>query len=243
MDKQKDFSAGDGKLLRFGFRVEPMVRLTNGEVVAYELLCDGDHEFNARREWLWYLSVESLLLDLKAHGMAGDAAGRRISLNFSTRALLDIKIMQVAQSYINDSVILEWGVDLAACEEVERAAKVLRDLREKTGCWLAIDEVNQGPDGSHRVQLTQPELVKIDIKTAAERGRGLHQLKAMVESYRQQGIEVVVDWITNEQHQLLATMAGADYGQGWRWPRKRGLINQFLGEFSIEDIDVNGPEA
>ncbi len=220
----------------FNFRLQPIVHLRSGQVRAFELLVDGYPDWSTKRRQLWYRGIPGLLIDLTSIGLITEL--RQLAINVSTNEIMNERCWQHVESAANERVIVEWRNGTDRESSVQDAGNRLMALRRRTGCLIAIDGVGAGIDGETRQGLVYPDLVKLDwrfIKKATESGSSMMRLFNLVSLFQDTGADIVIGWIDASCHRRIAITAGAEYGQGWLWPRRHGWVHSLKGQVSVDN--------
>lgn len=192
-------------------RYEPIVSLSNGEIVGAELLCRSSPWPRNHREWRrWYALIVDEMLETDDQGW--------IAINLDGAQATDRKIMKIIEKLDNRHVI-EWT---ERHDEAETAtvATALRALRDKTGAAIAIDDAGAGIDAVQRILLVQPQYVKIDgkiIQDACRKQCAISRaaILSILSLSRAAGAKTIAEWIETPEEWDACREMGLDYGQGY----------------------------
>lgn len=119
----------------------------------------------------------------------------------------------------------ELGLDsrLLVCEVTEKAlasdilVRLAAEMR-RHGIRLAIDDFGTGDSNLARVDLIEPDIVKIDgqwFRKVSEVAETARLLPALVAGFKGRGVEVLVEGIETAWQLRIALEAGADFFQGY----------------------------
>ncbi|MGX5839435.1 EAL domain-containing protein [Mesorhizobium sp. ArgA1] len=178
-----------------------------GDRLFVETMCRMLHLKNFRN-----IGVDGLDLFFNYNPMINDHLGR---------ALAEIRLMT---RHLGD---LDLHAGLLVCEITEQAADdhvlapLVREMR-RDGVRIAIDDFGTGHSTAERMNLLQPDIVKIDggwfaefcRHTAAERF-----FRPLVSSLHDRGARVLVEGIEKPVHLRVALDGGADLLQGFHLGR------------------------
>lgn len=208
----------------FHYRLEPLVSLSDGAVMGYELLA-GERFCPNYDLWGWrnfyrFLTDELPKILDKVEGL--------IFINVSGALLLNAEIYEHLNSLPSGSgrIALEWTEHHFDVDEMSRVLVLLLKLRQR-GFLLAIDDIGSGIDGMGRALACIPEFGKIDGGMLAKAREGepetAHRyLQGMVDSLHHHDIKVIIEWIETERDLEIARLTGADFGQGYLWSKSLG---------------------
>jgi EAL domain-containing protein (putative c-di-GMP-specific phosphodiesterase class I) len=209
------------RMVRFGFRLEPIVDLISGMHVGAEVLRDGvKHPLIAA--WrTWYSRVGCLQASMHPNSM--------LFVNLHTDQVRDRVLIDRLLASITDPgrLVLEWTELPSSATAMADAAAILRELRAQYGLLVCVDDLSSGMDGLQRLQLARPEIVKIDgpcLHFARSSRRARTLLKNMVHLIQDSGAKAVIEWIETEDDLAIAMEAGSEWGQGFFWPHTAGDI-------------------
>jgi EAL domain-containing protein (putative c-di-GMP-specific phosphodiesterase class I) len=192
-------------------RYEPIVSLSEGEIVGAELLCRASPWPRNHREWRrWYALIVNEMLETDGHGW--------MAINLDGAQATDRKIMKTIGKLDNRHVI-EWTERHDGAEAAAVAAS-LRALRENTGVAIAIDDAGTGVDAMQRILLAQPQFVKIDgkiIQDACRKQCAISKaaILSLISISRAAGAKTIAEWIETPEDWDACREMGLDYGQGY----------------------------
>ncbi len=203
------------------YRLEPIMRLKDEVVVGGEVLWHGRLPRLGYTWQRWYSRLGRLQAEY----------GRkcRLFVNLDTTQILRGKILvSLLEGAPNLSrLILEWTEKPASKTDMERAAATLRELRTEFGVGICVDDFGAGMDGIHRLNLCQPDIVKIDgsLLHAARRHPSARVLyRHVTNMIKDTGAVTVAEWIENAADLEFARDTGVELGQGYRWPHAQGRV-------------------
>lgn len=203
------------------YRLEPIMRLRDEAMVGCEVLRHGSlprFGYTWRR---WYARL--------GHLQSEYGSDCRLFVNLDTTQILQDKLLtSLLEGASNLSrLVVEWTEKPASKLELERAAVVLRELRAEFGLGVCVDDFGAGMDGIHRLNLCQPDIVKIDgnLLHAARRHPSARVLYQHVTNMiKDAGAVTVAEWIETPADLEFVQTAGVELGQGYRWPHAQGRI-------------------
>lgn len=215
--------AGQGTQKFFGwtYRLEPIIQLADEAFVGGEVLRHGRLPHFAYRWRNWYSRLGHLQREYGGQ--------YRLFVNLDTEHILDARLLAGLIASANDPrmLVLEWTEKHADKPALEHAAGVLKDLRAEYGLSICVDDFGAGMDGIHRLQLCEPDIVKIDGNLLhAARGHNATQVlyRHIASLLKDAGAATVAEWIETPEDLEFACSAGVDLGQGFRWPHAQGSI-------------------
>ena len=192
-------------------RYEPIVSLSEGEIVGAELLCRDSPRPRNLREWRrWYAIIVNEMLETNDQGW--------MAINLDGVQATDRKIMKTIEK-LDSRHIIEWTERHDAAEAVTVAAALCK-LREKTGTAIAIDDAGTGVDAMQRILLVQPQYVKIDgkiIQDACRKRCAISRaaILSILSISRAAGAKTIAEWIETAEDWDACKEMGLDYGQGY----------------------------
>ncbi|MBU2749713.1 EAL domain-containing protein [Acidithiobacillus thiooxidans] len=219
---------------RHGYRLEPLVELSTGNVIGYELLAGKkacpDYDSAGWRAFYQFLEREVPAILNRVDG--------KLFINLDGAQMLDPQICGsiLFLKPFADRLVLEWT-------EQSFHDDLLIDILTKIiafkadGFSIAVDDIGAGVDGMGRAHSCRPHFGKIDGQML-RRDRDIPEggplarrnplarcqpnhlfIRGMVDSLRSHGAKVIVEWIETEMDRNIAIAAGAEYGQGYLWTR------------------------
>lgn len=209
------------RALGSAYRLEPIVRLEDDSLLGGEVLRHGRRPIS-RYGWRnWYSRIGGL------QGIYGHEYP--LFVNLDTDQILEEGLMDKLLNRIPKpaKLVLEWTEKSASMMNLERAGKVLQRLRAQWGLRVCVDDFGAGMDGIRRLQLCNPDIVKIDgnLLHAARHHAATRVLYQHIAALiKDAGAQVVAEWIEDRNDLEFARSAGVDYGQGFYWPYAQGRI-------------------
>jgi EAL domain-containing protein (putative c-di-GMP-specific phosphodiesterase class I)/DNA-binding response OmpR family regulator len=204
---------------------QPIVRLRDGEAVAFEALtrfADGRppdlHFAEARRAGLQSeLEMATLAAALRDAELL--PAEARLHVNITPARLLDTDRLPELLRRSPRPLVIE----LTEHEAVGNYAELLAAIHALgPGVEIAIDDAGSGYASLRHIQALRPDTVKLDLQWvhALESDPAIHALvTGLVEFGRQIGCAIVGEGVeTDAQHAALISI-GVAYGQGYRYGR------------------------
>lgn len=221
LQQKLDWSPLARKMVRFEFRLEPIVNLTTGAHIGAEVL-RGGIKYPVLAAWrAWYGRLGALQARMHADGM--------LFVNLHTDQVRDRVLVERLLAGVSDPrrLVLEWTELPSSARALAEAATILKDLRTQHGLQVCVDDLSSGMDGLQRLQLARPDIVKIDgpcLHFARTSRRARRLLRNMVYLIQDTGAKAVIEWIESETDMAIAMETGADWGQGFFWPHAAGAI-------------------
>ncbi len=199
---------------------EPIVDLTSDVIVGGEVLCAHPHPTSARAWRAWYMHVGTVVTQAGLSGLC--------TVNIDTHQILDKRLVQSLLNAIAESpATIDWHVEWTergSHHHIEAAASILTALRDqRADVGLAVDDVGAGQDGLRRIELTAPDLIKIDrhLLVRARDHRMARSIISHVASLgRSIGAQTICEGIETEEDRALVRALGVDWGQGYLWPAR-----------------------
>lgn len=190
------------------FEMQPLMRLRDGEISAYELLFRGD----VPEQWI---SVDLCLLKF-LHTHEGDLP--KLFVNLSNEALLTLPMDDFIKAAQGQNIVFELSEYFT---ELTIFKKIIAKVNELTarGLKFAIDDFGSGHDGFLRLySLNKVTAIKIDgsfLHRALHREDASTILKSLVQQWKSSGIVTIAECV--ETHQMLEFCMdiGFDKVQGW----------------------------
>jgi diguanylate cyclase (GGDEF)-like protein len=200
---------------------QPVVRVTDGEIVGYEALSRSDVCPLPTAAWFPLARAADLTADLELaclEAVAGHGApppSTTLFVNLSTATLRDPRAAGVLDR-LPDRLVIE----LSEQEEIDDMGRVRRDLEALSarGIRFAIDDTGAGHANLQRIVDLLPEYVKLDRKLIdGIDGDRVRQalVAALVAFARETGINIIAEGVERraELHWLQA--AGVPLAQGF----------------------------
>ncbi|GAC1333240.1 MAG: hypothetical protein NVSMB17_13410 [Candidatus Dormibacteria bacterium] len=221
---------------------QPIVRLEDGVVVAYEALARPDGRDAATNVEGMFAAAQRIgsLHDLDwlcFRACIGDAGelepGQELFVNITLAALLDstrdpeyVELALQAAGRSTREVVFEIS-EREAITDKQRLARILRSYRE-LGFRFALDDVGEGHSTFELLAAAEPEYVKIARSLVLDvEGMGsIGTIRALVEFARATGATVVAEGIEDnalgQRMRTLGVGLGQGYGLGRPAERSRG---------------------
>lgn len=206
----------------YHYRLEPLVRLSDHQVIGYELLagetfCPSFDERGWRQFYRFLVDEIPQVLD-SHEGL--------LFVNVSGDQLIDPVIMDLLRQYPAETgrLVLEWTEQSFHHAAMPGILAAIAQLK-KQGYQIAVDDIGAGVDGMGRAIACRPHFGKIDgqiLMHARERAENPHLfMRGMADSLRAHGVAVIAEFIETESDRHVAVAAGVDIGQGYLWPHKQ----------------------
>lgn len=210
---------------------QPIVRLDDAHVVAYEALARGpagtslerpDHLFAAARA---AGRVPELDFACRAAAVRGARSADRLTLFINVEP--DAVDVEPPQSLVRLLAAASGTIDVVF-ELTERAltrapAELLRmvDAARARGWRIALDDVGAEAGSLALMPFLRPEVVKLDLRLVQQRpGIQVAEIVHAVNAHAERtGAVVLAEGIETERHLDVAKALGASLGQGWLFGR------------------------
>lgn len=244
---------------------QPIVSMCRQQIYGYEVLARGrcsdgriigPHElFRQCRTAQEQLLIERSVREQALQRLASEPANRRIFLNFSAVAFLNIENLQRDSHLLRacrrhgiapERIVIEL-TELDA-PRFDHIAQVMQQYRQ-LGFGIAVDDWGAGASNYDRICAVRPDIVKVDCALVWAAARGLFEREAFrsaVGMLAQLRIGVVAEGIENDRHLQIALEAGCGLAQGFGIGRPEpelvvdnnwvGFIGQGLLEFRDRSI-------
>ena len=217
---------------------QPVVRLDNGDVVAYEALVRGPVGSSLERPERLFAAArrEDLLAELdwacraaawRAVESANLPRGRTVLVNVEPETLgrgtppWAEDLMTKAGSHLR--LFVELTERALALRPAELLAAVER-LRAR-GWGIALDDVGADPRSLALMPFLRPDVIKLDLRLVqANSGAAIAGIVSAVNAESERsGAVVLAEGIEHEEHLTTARALGATLGQGWHFGRPDNL--------------------
>lgn len=199
---------------------EPIVDLASDVIVGGEILCVHPHPASPRAWRAWYARVGDVVTQADLSGLC--------TINIDTHQILDQRLMRTLLTAVAKSpATIDWHIEWTergSHHHIEAAASILTNLRDRRAdIGLAVDDVGAGQDGLRRIELTLPDLIKIDrhlLVRAHQRKSARSIIEHVASIGREIGAQTVCEGIETAADRALVRDMGIDWGQGYLWPAR-----------------------
>lgn len=190
------------------FEMQPIMRLGDGRVTAYELLYRGARP----ADWV---AVDTAVIRFLAEHRVGLGP---VYVNLSDDVLMAHGAELFAQVASANDVTFELSESVSSyCERKSIAAKVNQLI--DAGARVALDDFGAGRDGLERLySVRQVAAVKIDrefLLTCMRRQDACQLLTMMVQNWRRVGVRSIAEGVENAAIFAFARQIDVDEVQGW----------------------------
>ena len=205
--------------------VQPLVRLTDGEIVGYEALSRAATPLGPPDRWFAAAQTAGLshLLEaacLRAVAAVGPPPGDRLLFVNVTPGNIAHPLVESALSRLPSRTVIEL-TEQEAVADPDTLREHLQRLTRR-GARVALDDVGAGYSGLRQIVRLRPEFLKLDreLIDGIDRDRTQQALVASLVGFaRQAGISLIAEGIeTTEQLRWLRS-AGVSLGQGYLFAR------------------------
>lgn len=206
------------------------LRDNRGAVLSSGLVFSAAEKLGLARS-LDMVVIEKALHELDRHrDDLGD--GLRCSLNLSGLSVSSdqthARISAMMQRFDIPAEMLCFEItesaEIADSRQARRTLSALRAL----GCRIAIDDFGSGYSNFQSLSGWPIDVIKIDgayIRSLAEDTVSATDVKGMIASARVRGIELVAEYVDNQEVLSLLEELGVDYAQGYHFHRPEPLSN------------------
>jgi len=215
----------DARAIRTVF--QPVVRLADAGVVAYEALSRFDHPLSARPERAFAMAAGNGLgaeLELMAAGSALTHLdltpdGGWLGVNISADTVLNSAALALFMRHVGDRRILLEITEHTPVSDYRRLAEALRPLRA-AGVLTGVDDAGAGFASLSHILHLQPDVIKLDIALV----RGIDHdpvrralARSLVGFASEIGAVLVAEGIESRGERSALNDLGVRYGQGFLW--------------------------
>jgi EAL domain-containing protein (putative c-di-GMP-specific phosphodiesterase class I) len=213
---------------------QPLVRLSDRRVIAYEALARGpagsalerpDHLFaTARREGLeTTLDWECWRAALRGALQGGMSPERALFVNVEPSSAASW-VPEIGDPLLEDALesfpLVVELTERALPNHTTDLIPLAEDLRRR-GARIALDDVGTDPRSLALMPFLRPDVIKLDLKLlhnspSREIAEVVHAVNAEAE---RTGALILAEGIETEDHLRRALALGASYGQGWLFGR------------------------
>jgi len=168
----------------------------------------------------YYTQITSMVLDNAFEALA--LTDKDISINLSA---LDIEKENIKEKLFSLLVKYEGSANRIVIELLEDEAfkdfEVIKSFISKVksmGVKIAIDDFGSGYSNFERLLDYQPDILKIDatlVKNIATSSFSYSTVKTMVIFAKEQNMEVIAEYVENEEIYKILCSLGVDYSQGY----------------------------
>lgn len=206
---------------------QPIVRLTDGEVVGMEALARfptldlGPGPLFAQA-WEVGLGVETEMKAVESalaqlHRLP---PGAYLSINAAPTTLASEQFLQAVRRSSPGRIVAE-VTEHAAVEDLDELRAATHHLAD-LGVRLAIDDVGTGFSGLAQIVELSPDMLKIDrllVRDVGQRPAKQAMISALTVFAARMGVEVVAEGIETPEELSAVRVLGVGYGQGYHLAR------------------------
>ncbi|MEO0650280.1 MAG: diguanylate cyclase, partial [Planctomycetota bacterium] len=218
---------------------QPLVRLTDSEVIGYELLIRGPEGAFHDPESLFGLAMERNILtltDLAALQTCLAAAREHIRpdaklhVNLLPSTLLDLTDERVDELFDLELEPSRICVEISEQQFIGEPSYLeapVQRLRRR-GLGVALDDVGFGRSSLETLVLLEPEVVKLDrsqVTGAARSPQRLDQLRRLVKVARHGCQMIVAEGVEFEEDEQVLLELGIETAQGFRLGRPHPVVD------------------
>lgn len=190
------------------FEMQPIMRLADGRVTAYELLYRGARPVD-------WTAVDAAVIRFLGEHRAGLSP---LYVNLSNDVLMAHGIESFAQAAAANDITFELSESVSGHSERAAIAEKV-NLLIGAGARVAVDDFGAGRDGLERLYaIRQVAAVKIDrefLLTCMIRQDARHVLSMLVAHWRREGMRSIAEGVETEAMFAFAQQVDVDEVQGW----------------------------
>lgn len=190
------------------FEMQPIVRVADGQVAAYELLYRGPHPAN------WTL-VDTAVLNFLSSPRPGLPA---LFVNLSNDVLMSLPVADLASVAAANEVTFELSEAISGYADRAAIAHRANEIIA-SGTRMALDDFGAGRDGLERLySIGDVSAVKIDrefLLTCMSRPDATRVLRMLVAQWRREGVKSIAEGVEDKAMYAFAQTLEVDLVQGW----------------------------
>ncbi len=224
---------------RFSMNYQPIVHLSTGKPHHYEALIRlKDEAGNALPPDVFIKVAEKFDLATRIDCMVVTSCIRKLAelgregpglaINLSGKSvgnaeLLELIKRELAETGVDARRIVFEITETAAFHNLDLVQQFVREAKQ-LGCRFALDDFGVGFSSFYYIKQLDIDYLKIDgsfIRNLLESENDRVFVQAMVEISRVYNMEVVAEWVENEEVANLLKEIGVDYGQGYHFGKPR----------------------
>lgn len=203
-----EIPSGEAASATFLFEMQPILQVSDGRVMAYELLYRGPRHI----EWV---KVDNAVLNFLSTPQPGLPA---VFVNLSNEILISLNTCDLAQAASANDVTFELSEAVSGyMDRFAIAEKVNRMI--DVGARVALDDFGAGRDGLERLySIRSASAVKIDrefMLTCMQRPDARRMLRMLINLWRSEGVKSIAEGVENEAMFTFARELDVDLVQGW----------------------------
>lgn len=220
---------------RFFSHYQPVVRLADEDVVAYEALLRAEHDgqlvpggdlFAAAESAGWLHALDRIGRESAIDGAAAWLGDRELFVNFNPTSIYRPEVClrtterAARRSGIDMDRLVFEVVESHAVADADHLLGILEYYRSM-GARVALDDVGAGYSSLTLLAQVRPEVVKLDkaLVQALPDAGATAVVRAVTALAHELGAVVVAEGIETEVTRDLVRDLGADLGQGWLFGR------------------------
>jgi EAL domain-containing protein (putative c-di-GMP-specific phosphodiesterase class I) len=215
----------DARAVRTVF--QPVVRLADSTILAYEALSRFDHPLSARPDRAFAMAAGRGLgpeLELMAAGcalahLALAPPGGWLGINFSADTVMNPAALALLMRHAGRQPILLEITEHTPVSDYERLTACLRPLRA-AGVLIGVDDAGAGFASLSHILHLRPDVIKLDIALV----RGIDQdpvrralARSLVTFSHEIGATLVAEGVESTAERAALSALGVTYGQGFLW--------------------------
>lgn len=240
---------------RFRAVIQPIVRISDGQSVAFEFLSRSNIASVESPEDFFRLSLEanlSTMIDRQCLSTCVAASRKllpifRRHINVSPATILDMTVPRFIEAFPEGQAGL-YCIEISQHQIVGDPSyleDVLEGLRS-AGFLTAIEDVSFGKNSVESLVLLEPDFIKLDktyaMGLASDRAR-VRSLARMLKLADAIGTDVIAEGVESPTDLGALKAAGVKYGQGFLWGRPAPRVQDFrptLPEAAIAELRSAG---
>ncbi|MBA3992703.1 MAG: hypothetical protein C0469_04190 [Cyanobacteria bacterium DS2.3.42] len=206
---------------------QPIVRLRDGVVVAFEMYCLGpagpfempENYFRLALEQNQLTSVDLKCLRTLLNAAKHSEKGKRVHLNLYPATLLDIPVEEFPTLFAGISANGGLCIEISGRQMFADATCLLDRIDElkRLGAQLLLDDIGSGRSTIEHMMILEPNQLKIGqalsqhVSAQPVKRRQLERLVAIAQSL---GATIIADGVKSKDDEKVLLETGVEFGQG-----------------------------
>lgn len=206
---------------------QPIVRLSDGAVVASEMYCLGpagpfempENYFRLALEQNQLTSVDLKCLRTLLNAARRSEKGKRVHLNVYPGTLLDIPVEEFPALFAEISSNGGLCIEVSGRQMFADATCLLERIDElkRLGAQILLDDIGSGRSTIEHIMILEPNQLKIGqalSQHVSARPVKRKQLERLVAIAQSMGASVIADGVRSKDDEKVLLETGVEYGQG-----------------------------
>lgn len=216
------------------FRVvrQPIVRLTDEQIVGYEFLSRSSHKVFEAPSDFFRLCLEANILTLTDYRCFRNCLAAaapfpptiRRHVNLFPSTMIAMPVGDLLEAFPPDRLDGAYCVEISEQQIIGDPLNLAEPVNalQQAGILIAFDDVGYGHSCLESLTLLEPNIIKIDkrcITGIASDPSRVRSLKRLLRVTRALGAQVVAEGIESRDDLDLLQCLGVQYGQGFLWAK------------------------